>query len=194
MALDIPQALTQTMDGPKVFIRSVEDMRVFEDRPSKPSIPSLGYGGKVETVPEGIKARAIARKRNSYGMAMGDILLPEGQTVAGAVHGSLKTALVRAGYTVVSDETEAGADGRTLDVDIERFWAWFTPGMWKISLDAWISTPIKINRGGTLHEMVIEADSQLKGGSASAKAWRKVYQILLDRYVEEAVRQFRLVP
>ena len=67
-------------NGKQVYIRSITDNRQFQDKPLSADIPSLGFGGLNNATPE-IKSRAIARKRNSYGKALGDILLEEGQTV-----------------------------------------------------------------------------------------------------------------
>ena len=64
--------------GREVKIVRVSDRRTFQMKPPDPSTPSL----KDEAIDNpAITSRAIARKRSGYGMAMGDILLPEGQTV-----------------------------------------------------------------------------------------------------------------
>lgn len=51
----------------------VEDDRIFEEAPKTPDIPSLKGGLAQATQDE--KACAVARKRNGYGQALGDILL-----------------------------------------------------------------------------------------------------------------------
>ena len=61
-----------------VKIVRVTDQRTFELRPDVASIPSL-KDGQIDN--KAITSRAIARKRNGYGKALGDILLPEGRTV-----------------------------------------------------------------------------------------------------------------
>src|SRR5262245_10713686 len=50
-------------------IRSVKDERVFEQAPSEPSTPSLGFEGSEKATAD-VKARAIGRKRNAFGKAM----------------------------------------------------------------------------------------------------------------------------
>lgn len=65
-------------NGTPVKIVKVTDLRKFELAPKQPNIPSLKNG---EITEKAITSRAIARKRNSYGMALGDIPLPEGRTV-----------------------------------------------------------------------------------------------------------------
>jgi hypothetical protein len=66
-----PQATTTDR---AVVIRSVHDERVFEQAPDDPSTPSLGFEGASQASDD-LKARAVGRKRNSFGKAMGDILL-----------------------------------------------------------------------------------------------------------------------
>lgn len=63
----------------KAIIALVEDNRTFQDRPTTPDIPSLKDGLAKATTEE--KAKAVARKRNGYGKALGDILL-EKETVS----------------------------------------------------------------------------------------------------------------
>ncbi len=184
MALDVPQ-VRGGVAGTEVVLRQVTDRRVFEDRPRKPSIPSLGYGGRVERIPDEIKARAIARKRNSYGKAMGDILLPEGQTVEGVTRDLLKSAMAEAGLSVV-DEASASPNAWIVDADIERFWAWFTPGAWVVSVDAWMGVNLRAVRGGVERPLAIEGQGQVKGMSASGKSWKVVYRRAFDDFLQNA--------
>jgi PBP1b-binding outer membrane lipoprotein LpoB len=85
--------------GQAVKIVQVVDQRIFEIRPPSPDIPSLKNN---EINDPAITSRAIARKRNAYGKAMGDILLPEGQTIMDLVSSSLAKGLRENGYRVVS--------------------------------------------------------------------------------------------
>jgi uncharacterized lipoprotein YajG len=119
-------------DAPIAVIRSVKDERQFEKAPSDPSIPSLGFEG-ADAAPAHIKLRAIGRKRNTYGMALGDVLLQDGQTVELVVRETLASALREKGYNV---QAAAGTTPAklTLDVQIKKFWAWIQPGFWAITV------------------------------------------------------------
>ncbi|MCP3927681.1 MAG: flagellar biosynthesis protein, partial [Bacteroidetes bacterium] len=75
--VDIPQ---NPSEGKTIAIVRVTDIRQFEVAPLSPSVPSL-RGDDIEN--HAITVRAIARKRNGYGKAIGDIVLPEGRTVEG---------------------------------------------------------------------------------------------------------------
>jgi hypothetical protein len=106
---------------------------VFEAKPSNPSTPSLGQPEELKN--PAITARAIARKRGSFGNALADILLPPDRTVAQVVREAVTEALSQRGYTVVKADAPEYADAASLDVDIRQFWTWFTPGFWTISLE-----------------------------------------------------------
>ena len=105
-----------------IYLRTVTDARVFEEKPSDPSHPSLGFGGAATATDE-VKARAIGRKRNTFGQALGDVLLENGQTVVGVVRDNLTTAFGAAGYQVATGEPPAGAQALVADVRVTEFWA-----------------------------------------------------------------------
>ena len=73
------QYVSNPQSNHKVYIRNVVDNRVFEASPKEPSTPSLKYSEQITD--KLIKERAIARKRNGFGQALGDILLQAGNTV-----------------------------------------------------------------------------------------------------------------
>lgn len=105
--------------GKSVFIRSVTDERVFNATGDDPTPPSLDTDNNK---PE-IKARVVARKRNGYQMALGDVLLEPGQTVAGKVGDALRQAFQLAGYTVVN-EASSKSSVVVVDVRVTKFWTW----------------------------------------------------------------------
>jgi len=96
----------------------VTDQRTFEAS----SIPSLKE--EADLTNRAITVRAIARKRGGFGMALGDIVLPEGQTVEGLVKDAVIRSLRESGYRVV-DESDAA--------DIDQFLSWFSPGAFTVA-------------------------------------------------------------
>lgn len=112
------QQVANPARGPAVRFVRVTDRREFELRPPKPSIPSLKDG---EIANRAVTSRAIARKRNSYGKAMGDILLPEGRTVEQLTEESLSVAFRKGGYRVLRDGDAGFASATPLEVDIHQF-------------------------------------------------------------------------
>ncbi|WP_218723236.1 flagellar biosynthesis protein [Pseudomonas bubulae] len=107
-------------NGKKVYISAVDD-RVFQIKPSSSDIPSLKYD---EIDDKSITERAIARKRNNFNMAIGDVLLPEGRTVSELVGHAVATAYRQAGYEVVS--SPGARDVSEVKVNIIEFWSWYS--------------------------------------------------------------------
>ncbi len=79
------------------------------------------------------KARAIGRKRNGYGEALGDVVLPEGKTASGLVESALATGFQEAGYLVVKQGAPNFGAAAPVTARIIDFWAWFQPGFWSIT-------------------------------------------------------------
>jgi hypothetical protein len=79
------------------------------------------------------KARAIGRKRNGYGKALGDVVLPEGKTVSGLVESALATGFQQAGYIVVKQGDASFDAAAPVTAQIIDFWAWFQPGFWSVT-------------------------------------------------------------
>lgn len=118
--------------GVPVKLVAVVDKRVFQLNPRQPSIPSLKDG---EINNPAITKRAIARKRNTYGMAIGDVLLPPGRTVEGVVRDALVKSLSEAGYRVLAPGDPGYEAAPALSADIHEFWSWGTPGFWEIAME-----------------------------------------------------------
>lgn len=105
--------------APSVVLREVTDARVFEVEPRNPSTPSIGpEAGRVQ-------ARAVARKRNGYGRAVGDVLV-QGQTVEQLIRPHIIAAFHEGGVRVI-DESAASPETPRVDVRIDQFWGWLHP-------------------------------------------------------------------
>lgn len=111
----------------KGFVKIVEvrDNRRFEVAPKDPYMPSLQNS---EAVKDGaIRSRAIGRQRDGYGLAFGNVLLPEGRTVELIVREAVTKALAELGYAVVEASSPQIEKALPMHIDIEQFWAWYTP-------------------------------------------------------------------
>lgn len=126
-----PSAATQTKAVAK--ITDVRDLRRFDVNPRDPSLPSIGDENEIKDLK--ITSRAIGRKRNGYGMALGDVMLPETTNVATLVRNAATRALQENGYRVVDASSPDFNTAIPLAIDIEQFWAWVTPGMFEGSMD-----------------------------------------------------------
>ncbi|HUQ29011.1 MAG TPA: hypothetical protein VM051_10475 [Usitatibacter sp.] len=168
--------------GKVVVIRSVKDERVFEQSPRDPSTPSLGGEGAASASAE-TKARAIARKRNTYGMALGDVVLEQGKTVEVVVRENLSAALRKAGYDV-RDAAGAGAAPIFIDARIRKFWAWFTPGAFMITLRANIETDLTVSGGNP--PVNVSVSSEQSGMFGGDGMWIEVVDKALQQYRDQA--------
>ncbi len=180
-----PSAVQATAESSKlraVVIRTVTDGRVFEENPPVASTPSLGFGG-ASKAPEELKARAVARKRNGFGKAIGDVLLDEGQTVAGLVRENLVNSFQASGYRVVASGDQAD-NPLVVDVVVKKYWAYFRPGFWQIALDADIETEVTV--AGVASPLVISAHVEDRRQAATERAWLQVLQEALAAYRKDA--------
>lgn len=175
--------LASASNNKQIYINSVEDRRVFELKPAKPSIPSLDPDR-----PSGdeIKSRAIARKRNGFGKALGDILLDDGQTVSAVMRNTLQQALIANGYKVIDNKSQITTETYILDAKINQFWSWMNPGFVAIDINTVISTDISISDPSGIKNSKIEAKASDNYQLASGKNWIEVMQKALANYVKEA--------
>lgn len=164
-------------NGQEVMIRNVNDARRFETAPSEPNTPSLD---PEEAQNSDIRSRAIARKRNTYGKALGDILLKEGQTVTSVIRDSLAQAFIEKGYKVVTEPTP---ETIIVDVEVEQFWSWMNPGFWAITLSTEISTDIDMKRPDGMNKEKVYVKTSGKYQTAAGGNWVEVMHKALAEYI-----------
>jgi uncharacterized lipoprotein YajG len=181
---DTGQASYTVTKTKTILVRSVTDERVFEESPQDPSMPSLGGEG-VSNAPADIKARAIGRKRNGYGKALGDVLLENGQTVTGIVRENLTSALKRAGYRVTSNAADAGTSPTIIDVRIKKFWAWLQPGFWALTLHTNITTDLEVS--GASSPSVVTVHTKDSRQLATDSAWIEIVDKALTDYRTQVI-------
>lgn len=174
-------ATTATSTRPVVVIGKITDERVFAEAPDDPSVPTLGFGG-ADKATDDVKARAVGRKRNSWGKALGDVLLQSGQTVESVVRENLVAAFQQAGYQV-KDEGDAGPSPLVVDAHIKQFWSWFTPGAFVITLSNNIATDLVIN--GSAKPEVVSTHVEEHFAAATEDDWMKIVTKGLDAYRTE---------
>lgn len=128
----------------------------------------------------------IARKRNTFGKALGDILLQKGQTVESLIHNALRQALVANGYTVVETDTNLSQSSHTVDVHISKFWSWMNPGVWAITLSMEIATDITVKDGDSWGNQTISVKASDTFQTAAEDNWLSVLKIALNAYLSAA--------
>lgn len=168
--------------GKVAVIRSVKDERAFEQAPSEPSTPSLGFEGAAQAAAD-TKLRAIGRKRNTFGQALGDVLLQGGQTVEAVVRENLAAALRQSGYQLVEPPSAQEA-ALVVDVHIKKFWAWVNPGFWSITANTNIETDLDVaGKAGAVNVSVHYQDSRQ---FVTDGTWIEVVDKALEAYRAEA--------
>jgi uncharacterized lipoprotein YajG len=175
-------------NGKEIFINSVTDQRVFEVKPREPSTPSLDPDEKQG---DDIQLRAIARKRNSYGMGLGDILLPEGKTVESLMSTVVRQAFVENGYNVLSKKEQITDNTYIVDVQINKLWSWMNPGFWAITLSSEIATDVTIKYKDSSDKKTISIKASDNFQTGVEGNWLEVMQSALKLYITELKVKFK---
>ena len=119
--------------GTTVVITRVTDKRSFVQVPQKfYGIPSQKGGASADPA---LRPRTVGRKGSSASDVIGDVLLPENETVANLVRKELTAVLRSSGYRVADSATQAPPGAFTMEVDINRFWTWLEYGVTHNTID-----------------------------------------------------------
>ncbi len=182
--LDVPLAVPENPEaGPAVQIGTVEDRRRFERRSYAPWTPSVHRDPHAEG---GVAARTVGRRRpDSRG---GNLVLPEGRTVAALVSDAVTRSFREAGYRVLEQGAPDAADAVPVAVVIEEFWAWMTtlrdaPPRFEFSARLRLDAPLPTLRGGE----IVCGTHVLSRGGASAAVWERA----LEAGVQDLVLNLR---
>jgi uncharacterized lipoprotein YajG len=182
--INVPQEAMVQENGKQVFIRTVVDDRVFENKPTTPDIPSLGFRrGQPED--KAIKSRAIARKRNGYGKAMGDILLKENQSVESVIFDATQNSLYGLGYTVTNNKDTAKDDAILMDISIDKFWTWMNIGFWTLRIDTVIKTTLSVILPTGDKNFVIETYVKNPCQAGTSANWQKALRLAIQDYMSQ---------
>ena len=158
-------AFAGTTPRGQVTIQSVTDSRQFENKPKDPSTPSVN--GDVAKLSPEQRSTFVGRQRNGFGQAMGDIVLKGQDTVPSKAGQLVSEGFARQGYTTTSR-------GTPVDVDVQDFWAWFSPGMWTIDFEARIKCAVNI-RGARPATLIVNGYGKNQGQIASDQNWQEAY-------------------
>lgn len=184
-----PSDTSQVLESaPYLYIRNVTDARTFQEAPRSADIPSLGFGG-ANAAAEEIKARAIGRKRNGWGKAMGDILLPEGGTVEKLVREAATAGFQDAGWRVVQSPNSPQDEMATVDITIKQFWSWFQPGFWSVSANSRVETVFDFSDKKMIAPIVVEYKDRMQ--FVTDDDWQEAIQQVLTEYRDELAREAR---
>ncbi|MBU1230994.1 MAG: flagellar biosynthesis protein [Proteobacteria bacterium] len=187
--LDIPAPTSASVapsNGKQVCIAAVTDRRVFEENPGQPSTPSLS---PREAQDADTRLRAIGRKRNTFGMALGDIVLKEGATVESLIQAAIRQAFLAKGYALV--ECGGAPQSGVVNADITKFWSWLNPGFATITVSTEISTDLNIVFPEGKKRLMVSARASDGYMAATEKAWTEISTQALQNYQTELEKQLQ---
>lgn len=182
-------ATANPQTGRYAKITEVRDLRTFEVNPSNPSRESLGNADEIKNPT--ITARAYARKRNGFGQAMGDVFLPEAQSVAGVVADTARQALREKGYAVVEDGSPYYASALPLALDIEHFWSWIRPGFWALEMRAESDVVMKGEALLGVPSQPVHGEAMISTQTGMESNWQEVSQKGLNDLLEKMKAKLR---
>ena len=180
--IQVPTGQVGQNNGKQVYVNEVTDQRTFQLKPPSPDIPSLDPTGDQA---ENIKSRAIGRRRNSYGMALGDIVLQQGETVQSITQKSIQEAFSEKGYSVISNKDQVTKDTYVVDASINKFWAWMNPGFVSITLSSEISTDLTIKSGDSTKPQNVSVKAADSFGTGVEGNWVEVIQKSIRLYIDQ---------
>ena len=186
--LNIPQLTPASANRGAVHIASVEDKRVFENNPRTPFTPSIDGDATAMTPDQ--QNKMIGRKRNIYGMALGDIALPENETVTQKVLALVESALKQRGYQITPDTSVPV----TATVSVDEFWAWCTPGFGGGSFEARVTCTVVLTKAGSPVSVTIRGYGISKGHVASDANWQLPYERAFADFLENFSKELDKTP
>jgi hypothetical protein len=181
--LQIPELRSVERSVGEVYIARIDDARVFEENPRSPSTPSVR--GDLSSTSQETLATLIGRQRNGYGAAMGDVALPQGGTVQSVVRELLVEGLESRGYTVVEDQSSP----MRVYVDVDKFWAWFSPGFAMVSFESNVQTSIEFEQPAGTRNFIIEGYGINRAQVASNANWELAFQRAFEDFLNNLDQQ-----
>lgn len=163
-------------NGKRVSITAVDE-RKFELKPKEADIPSLKNG---EINDSSITQRAVARKRNGYGMGLGDVLLPSGRKVSELIRDAVAEAYTQAGYEVVTDAATPGASA--VKVRVVEFWSWMRPSALSILVNNKSKLLIETDGGVATEVTTLKTESRQM---VTEGAWKQITEAGLQEIIRE---------
>jgi hypothetical protein len=177
VSLSVPNTTGPSLSKGRIFLGSVKDGRIFENKPSQPSIPSIK--GDALSLSEKQRDSFIGRQRNGYGKALGDMVLPDGESVTKTARRLVEEGLRHRGYTITQEATRQNS----ASVVVDEFWAWFTPGFFSVSFEARVWCTITVNHDGTTKTFAVKGYGRNNGQVASDANWQLAYKRAFEDFL-----------
>ncbi len=92
---------------------------------------------------------------------------------------------------MVDKQEEAKPDAIVMDISIDKFWTWMTPGFWAISLTSEIATINTIAIPKKENPVTIRATATISVQAATEGNWKKVIDKVIEDFIEKAKRELK---
>jgi hypothetical protein len=186
-ALDIksPQAANPADSRTLAKVTEVRDLRHFTTTAPDPSQHTLGSADDIRNAT--VTGRAIGRKRNGFGAALGDLTLPEGMTVSSLVKAAATAALQQRGYRVVEEGSAEAARAFPVAIDVDQFWAWINIGFTELTMTHASKVVLKSNDLVQPSPKLVDARHEIKAVVGTESNWA----ITVNGGVSELVQQIQ---
>ena len=166
---------------------SVVDKREFKEYDYNPSIPSVGDGGEKWG-----EACLIGRQFNGFGMPMGAVSTCNGYTVAEYMKKMVAEAFVKAGCEIVQEASPG--DGVVLvQVEINQFWGWFSPGAWSLTMHVNSDLRLAICQTEKCNEVSSFVSTRESAQAATSGVWLAGYTKNADELVQDLTDKIKHV-
>lgn len=160
-----------------MYIGSITDDRQFQHDPPDPSIPSIS--GDLAKLSVTQRDRMIGRQRNTFGKAVGDVSLPEDDSVTQRVRLLVEQGLAKSGYQVTSDQRAPN----TVTISIQNFWGWMTPGFFALTFEVKIACAITATGPNGPHTIIVNGHGMNHGQVAKNENWLEAFEPAFDDFV-----------
>ena len=173
----VPKGPATAVTKGAVYISVVTDNRVFQNKPSDPSVPSVD--GDANSLSPAQKDQMIGRQRNGYGKAMGDIGLAGNDTVTKQVRRLVEEGFRQRGYEISGDP----AAPTTASVSVKEFWAWGIPGFFALSFEVKLSTTLTVKDQHGMRQAVVTGYGLNHGQVAKDGNWLEAFEPAFEKYL-----------
>lgn len=104
---------------------------------------------------------------------MGDVAVVEGSSVQNEMKKLVTQALQSRGYNIADTEDSAS---KIITIDINKFWAWFSPGMWSVSFECQLDCQISFKSQTGVEKVNVNGYGKNNGQVASNANWALAFK------------------
>jgi hypothetical protein len=175
-------------------VAEVRDARAFRTGIGGPWEPTLYEGDPDDPA---VTSRVLARRRSSaqprsdQRPRLGNIWLPEGQTVEALVADALTNGLRKAGLRAVEQDAVPAPDERAVRAEIEGLWGRTRPSNRILRVETWLRVRVTVPGTALEHGVLVCAESMVTTNAESGAAWRRAFDhglADLSRRLADALR------